>query len=350
MREVINEIEGWLNSGKPVAIATNVRKEGSTLRLLGAKMAMNPSNQIAGSVTGGCIEAAVYEEAQEVIATRNPTLLHYSSANDEVPFDIGLSCGGMLDVLVESLDSKGWRKIFPVLKTCLRQNEFVSMVTVISSANLGEKMLVWFDGRRLGSLGNTDLDNEAAAWAQAQMHKNQPGWIKLEEVEVFIDVLPPPARLIVIGAVHISIPLVSMANTLGFRTVVIDSRKVFANPERFPHADELIIEWPADALKKLNPDENTYIVALSHDEKIDNPALAVALASSARYVGVLGAKKNVPKRIEALRGLNMTEKQIKHLHAPVGLYLGASSIEEIALSVLAEIVAEKHGVQRASDK
>lgn len=309
-------------------------------------MAMNPSNQIAGSVTGGCIEAAVYEEAQEVIATKNPTLLHYSSTNEETPFDIGLSCGGMLDVLIESLDSEGWQKIFPALEACLKQNEFVSMITIISSANLGEKMLVWFDGRRLGSLGNINLDYEAAALAQVQMHKNQPGWFKLGKVEVFIDVLPPAARLIVIGAVHISIPLVSMAKTLGFRTIVVDSRKTFANLERFPHADELIIEWPVDALKKLLPDENTYIVALSHDEKIDNPALAVALSGPARYVGVLGAKKNVPKRVKALRELNITEKQINRLHAPVGLDLGASSMEEIALSILAEIVAEKHSAEK----
>lgn len=346
MREVIDEINAWLNSGRSVAIATNVRKEGSTLRPLGAKMAMTNTDQIAGSVSGGCIEGAVYEEAQKVIATGIPRLMHFAAAKNEDPFDIGLSCGGMLDVLVESLNIEEWQEIYTVLETCLAQKDFVSIVTSISKANLGKKILVWPDGKFLGSLGNGNHDKKAVLYAQAQMRKRQPGWTNLGNFEVFVDVLAPPARLVVIGAVHISIPLVSMAKVLGFKTIVIDPRKTFANHERFPLTDDLIIEWPAEAMKKLNPDENTYIVALCHDEKIDNPALAVALASSARYVGVLGAKKNVHKRIKELRKLNVSEENIKKLHAPIGLNIGSITTEEIALSILAEIVAEKYRIKK----
>lgn len=346
MREIIDEINAWLDSGKSVAIATNVRKEGSTLRPLGAKMAMTNTGQIAGSVSGGCIEGTVYEEAQKVIATGIPRLMHFAAAKDEDPFDIGLSCGGMLDVLVEPFNNEKWQEIYPALETCLAQKDFVSIVTSISKANLGKKILVWPDGKFMGSLGNENHDKKAVLYAQAQMRNRQSGWTNLGDLEVFVDVFAPPARLIVIGAVHISIPLVSMAKVLGFKTIVIDPRKTFAKHERFPRIDELIIEWPAEAIRKLNPDENTYIVALSHDEKIDNPALAVALASSARYVGVLGAKKNVHKRIKELRNLDVSEENIKKLHAPTGLNIGSITTEEIALSILAEIVAEKYRIKK----
>ncbi len=344
MREVIRAIETWCNLGRKVAIATNVRKEGSSLRPLGAKMAVTTYKQIAGSVSGGCIDTAVYEEAQGVIASGKPNLLHYSAVDAENAFDLGLSCGGTLDILVESLDSPEWRAVYPALKLCLENNEPVAVVTVISKIGQGNKMLVWTDDRRMGSLGSSNLDHRAAKWAQEQIQNQQASWTKLADVDLFVDVMPLPARLLVIGAVHIAIPLVSIAKTLGFQTIVIDPRQAYATPERFPHADELLHEWPAEALMKLHLDEGTYIVALSHDDKMDNPALAVALASSARYVGVLGAKKNISIRYNALREINVTDEQLKRLRAPVGMYLGANTPEEIALSIIAEIVAEKHGI------
>jgi len=138
--------------------------------------------------------------------------------------------------------------------------------------------------------------------------------------------------------------LVTLAKTLGYRTIVIDPRQAFATLERFPHADELITEWPSDALEKLRPDESTYVVVISHDEKLDNPALKVALSTPARYVGVLGARKNIGKRFAALRELGVTDEQLSRLHAPIGMRLGAVDPEEIALSILAAMVAAKHGI------
>jgi xanthine dehydrogenase accessory factor len=344
MREVFAEVEIWRKEGKPVAIATNVKKDGVLLRPLGAKMVMTTTQEISGSVTGGCIEGVVYEEAQAVIRSGAPKLLNYGITNEETPWEVGLSCGGSLDIFVESLDSPQWCALYPALKTCLDENQLVAVATIIAGVGLGNKILVWPDGRTLGSLGSATMDEDVVNWAQGQMRVQETGWRSFGAVDVFVDVLPPPSRMIVIGAVHIAIPLVTLAKTLGYHTIVIDPREAFATHERFPHVDELITEWPSDALEKLHPDENTYVVVISHDEKLDNPALKVALTTPARYVGVLGTRKNIGKRFEALRELGVTDEQLARLHAPIGMRLGAVSPEEIALSILAAMVAAKHGV------
>jgi xanthine dehydrogenase accessory factor len=350
MQEVIREIETWREKGKSIGLATNVMRDGASLRPLGAKMAVTTSQEIAGSVTGGCIEGAVYEEAQEVIKTGLPKLLHYGVVSGQNPWDVGLTCGSSLDVLVESLDSPAWFEIYPALKKCLDENQLAAVATVISGNGIGNKMMLWSDGRTLGSLGTTTLNAQAEPWMRTQMAAQQINWASFQvadqKVEVFVDVFVPRARLMVIGAVHVARPLATLAKSLGYYTVVIDPRTAFATRERFPTAcvDELITEWPADALAKLHPDEGTYIAALSHDEKLDNPALAVALASPARYVGVLGTRKNRGKRVTALRELGVTDEQFSRLRAPIGLNLGAISPEEIALSILAEMTAARHGV------
>jgi xanthine dehydrogenase accessory factor len=344
MREVLAEIELWRKEGKPVAMATNVKKDGVLLRPLGAKMAMTTTQEIAGSVTGGCIEGVVYEKAQAVIKSGAPKLLNYGITNEETPWEIGLSCGGSLDVFVEALDSPQWRALYPTLKTCLDENQLVAVATVIAGEGLGNKILIWADGRTLGSLGLATLDADVVTWAQGQMRVQESDWKSFGALDIFVDVLPPLSRLIVIGAVHIAIPLVTLAKTLGYHTIVIDPREAFATPERFPHVDELITAWPSDALEKLHPNEGTYIAVISHDEKLDNPALAVALKSPARYVGVLGTRKNLGKRFAALRELGVTDEQLTHLQAPIGVRLGAVSPEEIALSILAAMVTAKHGV------
>jgi xanthine dehydrogenase accessory factor len=344
MREIISQIESWRREGKPIALATNVRRDGVSLRPLGAKMAVSTSLEIAGSVTGGCIEGAVYEEAQTVIQNRTPKLLSYGVPDEDRPWEIGLSCGSRLEVFVEALHTPQWNAIYPALKRSLDENQLVAVATLIEGNGLGNKMMVWSNGTTLGSLGNHALDADAAKWSRQQMGKNESNWKSFENVSVFVDVLPPPARLIVIGAVHIAIPLVTLAKTLGFYTIVIDPREAFATTDRFPHADELITEWLPEALEKLRPDENTYVAALSHDEKLDNPALKIALASPARYVGVLGSRKNIGNRLEALCEMGVTKEQLTRLQAPIGIPLGAIDPEEIALSILSEIVTAKRGV------
>jgi xanthine dehydrogenase accessory factor len=348
MREIISEIESWKKQGKPVAIATNVRRVGSSLRPLGAKMAMTTTMDIAGSVTGGCIEGVVYEEAQAVIHGGQAKLLHYGVTNADNPWEVGLNCGSSLDVFVESLDSSDWQAVYPTLKDCLEHNRLAVVATVIEGPGLGKKLLLRSDGESVGSLGSEALDPQALHWLHGQLDAQETTWrgfdVAGERVEVFADVLVPPARLVVVGAVHIAIPLVTMARTLGFTTIVIDPRTAFATRERFPAVDELITAWPADALEALHPDEGTYIITLSHDDKLDNPALKVALASPARYVGALGTRRRIGKRMAELRELGATPEQISRLHAPVGMNLGAVLPDEIALSILAEVIAARHGM------
>jgi xanthine dehydrogenase accessory factor len=350
MRDIVEDIKKWKSQNKGVAIATIVKANGSPMRPIGSKMAVTTDQQITGSVTGGCIEGAVYEEAQEVLVSGKPKTVRYGVASDQTPWEIGLSCGSSLDVFIESLQSSAWQPYYSTIIQSLADNQLFAVVTLINQANAGSKLLVWPDGRTQGDLGSAELDKTGQKAALQQLTTRDPKAVLLsDEVEAFIDIFLPPSRLIIIGAVHIAIPMVGLAKALGFRTLVVDPRKTYANRERFPDADELIIEWPSDAIEKLNPDQGTFIAVVSHDDKLDNPALAVALKSEAAYIGVLGTKRNVAKRLDALRELGVNEEQLKRLHAPIGLEIGAVQPEEIALSVLAEIVAVHHGMERQTE-
>jgi len=350
MKDFLKVIETWRESRKPVAIATNVKLEGASLRPLGAKMIMTSTMDISGSVTGGCIEGVVYQEAQEVLKDAKPKLLHYGLVDADNPAEVGLSCGSSLDVFVESLDSPAWLEIYPALKTLIEQNQPAVVATVISGSELGKKMMLGYDGYILGTMGIAGLNTQVQEWMKKQLTANQTSWksfsIENKEIEVFVDVFSPSSRLIIIGAVHVAIPLVTLAKALGYYTIVIDPRKTFATKDRFSHADELIVDWPSTALENLQLDENTYIAVISHDEKLDNPALAVALTSSARYIGVLGTRKNLPRRLAALQELGVSQEQFERLRAPIGIHLGAVEPEEIALSILAEIVSAKRGLPK----
>ena len=350
MREIVEDIKKWKSQNKAVAIATIVKANGSPMRPIGSKMAVTTDNQITGSVTGGCIEGAVYDEAQEVITSGKPKMLRYGVVSEERPWEIGLSCGSSLSVFVESLQTEAWQQSVNPIMDVLSKNELMACVTLFDGDNAGSKLLVWPDGHSQGTLGSPELDKSAQKAAMNQLITRDPKAVKLsEEIEAFVDIYIPPARLIIVGAGHIGIPLVGLAKVLGFRTIVVDPRSAYANRERFPDVDELILEWPSEAIEKLNPDQGTFIAVVSHDDKLDNPALAAALKSKAAYVGVLGTKRNVPKRLDALRELGVTEEQLARLHAPIGLEIGAVQPEEIALSVLAEIVAVHHGSERQGE-
>ncbi len=343
MRDLLPDIEHWRQAGKHVALATIVQVYGSALQPLGAKMACTSAGDIAGSVSGGCIEGAVLEEAQKAIKSGAPKLLEYGIA-DESAWEIGLACGGKIQVFVEPLPAE----IYTSLKPCLDTGQLVALATIIAGPGLGSKLLVWPDGRTQGNLGSADLTKSIVRYAAERLATHDPGRASFdaagEPAEVFIDVFPPPPRLIIVGAVHIAIPLVTFAKTLGFHTIVVDARSAFATRERFPHADELIIEWPSTAMEKLCMDEATYVVAVTHDDKLDVPALQAALASPARYVGVLGSTTAHAKRVQTLKQLGASDEQLARIHAPIGLKVGAIGPEEIALSIIAEMVAVRHGI------
>lgn len=244
--------------------------------------------------------------------------------------------------------------LYNTFATAVNQGKLIMLATIISGPGLGRKLLLWPTGNREGDLGDERLNQQVEERARAAFARQQSERFHLPSaagtLEIFLDLQVGPPKLIIIGAVHIAIALVTFAKTLGFHTIVLDARSAFATPERFGHADQLLIHWPADVLPTLDLDEATHIVFLTHDEKIDNPALQVALNSPARYIGALGSHKTHARRMEALLELGVTVAQIGRIHAPIGLAIGARRPEEIALAIMSEIVAVRNQGPRREDK
>lgn len=223
----------------------------------------------------------------------------------------------------------------------VRAERLVAGLTVLAGPRPGAKMLVW-PASHEGSLGDPAVDEEALSIARSALAGQQATRVTLRragaEWDIFVDVFSPPPKLVIVGAVHIAIPLVTFARSLGFRTIVVDARRAFATAERFAHADELRIGWPGDIVRALNLNEATCFVTLTHDEKLDNPALLAALNSPVRYIGALGSRRTHAARVAALKAEGATDEQIARIHAPIGLDLGGRRPEEIAVAIIAEIV------------
>lgn len=236
--------------------------------------------------------------------------------------------------------------LYNTFATAVNQGKLVILATIIRGPESGRKLLLWPDGSMEGDLGTLALNDQVCERARVAFTRQQSERFSLVTgegtVEIFLDLQVGQPKLIIVGAVHIAIALVTFAKTLGFRTIVLDARAAFATSERFSHADQLLIQWPADALPNLSLDEATHLVFLTHDEKIDNPALQIALNSPVRYVGALGSHKTHAKRMEALLELGVTVEQIQRIHAPIGLTIGAQRPEEIALAIMGEIVAVRN--------
>lgn len=334
MREVIADVDRWLAEGAgDIALATVVQSWGSAPRKAGAKMAFTAAGAaISGSVSGGCVEGAVIEAGSETLATGRPQLLHFGVA-DETAWGVGLACGGTIDVFVEPLD----RATFEVARRWIENGESGALLTVVRGPDrlLGRKLVAENGAVVSGSLG-PGLDEAAVALAVAT---TQPGPAQLAQgVEVFVDWLRPAPSLVIVGGAHIAVALARLAKGLGYQTVVIDPRRAFGNVARFPDVDQLVQAWPDKALAEHPLRAGSAVVTLSHDPKIDDPALRAALGSDAFYVGALGSRKTHAKRIERLEALGFTPDQLARIHAPIGLDIGAEEPEEIALAVMAEIV------------
>jgi xanthine dehydrogenase accessory factor len=329
----MTDISRWLASGdSPVGLATVVATWGSGPRRAGAKMAFTAGGGLSGSVSGGCVEGAVVEAGLEVLAGAPPCLLAFGVA-DETAWEVGLACGGTIEVFVERLDEAE----FEVIRAALEADRRVARGVIVRGPAevTGRSLVLTEDGEASGSLGAGDLDEGARA---AMLALAVPGRVALGEVELFADIMAPPPVLVMVGGAHIAIALASLASVVGFRTVVVDPRRAFGSAARFPHVDRLIQAWPAEALAGLRLTAGTAIVTLSHDPKIDDPALAAALDSPAFYVGALGSRKTHAGRRERLLARGATEEALGRIHAPVGLDIGAATPEEIALAVMAEVV------------
>lgn len=342
MREILQPVQEWFDKGKKVALATVVHTYGSAPRQFGSKMAVNQDGLMTGSVSGGCVEGAVVAEALDVLKTRMPKLIHYG-VTDDLAMSVGLACGGSIDVWVEELSEES----FVQYKKDLDEDNLAVVVRLLTGKYIGEQVIAHPDGTQIGTFSDKSIPMLIQPMLLEVFEHQQclrtTIQIEHEDVEVFFDVLQPSSKLVIVGAVHIAIPLVQMAKLMGFHTTVIDPRKAFANRERFPHVDELILDWPEDYLEDYPWDRGTYLVAISHDDKLDVPALAHGIRSDARYVGALGSKKNFSNHVRDLKAAGCNDEEIARIHSPIGLNIGARGAEEIALSILAELVAVRNG-------
>jgi xanthine dehydrogenase accessory factor len=308
MREVLGELNEWTRGGEEIAIATVVETWGSSPRPLGSKMLVTRSGKMAGSVSNGCIEGAVFEEAQKVLTSGKPKIAAFGVA-DDVAFEVGLACGGHIEVFIQ-----------PVGRS---QRQIVEMLNRDEPATLKTNLIT----------------------GEADVIKGTPPGTELarRDGDVFIEPFRRPAHLVIIGAIHIAIPLHRLARLMGYRVTVVDARAKFATKERFPEADELVVAWPDEAIAKLVIDNSTYVVILTHDPKFDLPALRSVLRKGAGYIGAIGSRKTNQNRFDALRKEGFTEEELARVHGPIGLDLGSRGAEETALGILAEITAVRFG-------
>jgi xanthine dehydrogenase accessory factor len=339
MKELLPDIERWREAGKKVAVATVVQAYGSAPRRAGAKMAISEDGEFVGSVSGGCVENDVVEHARQVMEEDQARLVPYG-ITDDMAFNVGLACGGRIEVFIQPFG-----RAFPTEKP-------VAFAYTIQGENVGSGLLAWEFGKHRGSLGLGDaLDEQVAKDAIAALREGQPRQLKYPDapggpLRIFVDTYPAQPTIYIFGGVHIGVALCHLAKQVGgFRVVVVDARGVWATRERFPEADEIHIQHADDYLAAHPLGSNAYVAVLSHDPKLDDPALIGALKSPARYIGAIGSGKTQAARRERMKAAGVTDEQMARLHGPIGLPIEAQTPEEIAVAVLGEMIAAKNGGQ-----
>lgn len=342
MRNLLDQIEIWLKNGQSVALATVIKTWGSSPRPAGAGMAVTEAGEITGSVSGGCVESAVIDTAMQVLRTGQSDRIHFGVGDDQA-WDVGLSCGGEIDVFVRQFDQNN----LEIWKTALSKTNSVCMALVLTGLESyrGADLIIENSGSVLPELSQetaTKLKEIACIQRTAGIQQVESP----EIVEVFFQKILPAPELILVGGVHIAIPLATVAKTVGFEVTVIDPRRLFSTEDRFPDIKLLLPEWPEGAFQKITITESSAIVMLTHDPKIDDPALKIALNSPAFYVGALGSRKTHKKRIERLQITGLSQSKLDQIHAPVGLDLGGKTPPEIALGIMAEILQVWYGREK----
>ena len=348
MLDILDTMNRWLAEERKVALATVVKTWGSAPRREGSKMGVSPevdgrslegAPAMIGSVSGGCVEGAVVAEAIAGLMDGGARLLKFGVA-DDMAWEVGLTCGGSIEVFVEPLDPLWWDAL-----AALAQNDhFGVTVSIVDGDLIGEKVLLDGAGDILYKTANINdaLLTKMQAVA-ASSHKS--GIAAMGEIRVMVDLQVERPHLILIGGVHVSIPLQAMATQVGFRVSIVDPRSAFASEERFPDVANILHSYPDKALPQLGLDRSTYLAVLTHDPKIDDKALITALPSNIPYVGVLSSGRTHRQRVARLQDAGLSDELIAQIRTPIGIDIAASTPEEIAVCILAEIIAVRNGVR-----
>ncbi|MGW1023595.1 XdhC family protein [Streptomyces sp. NPDC002577] len=354
MFDIAEELNRWLAQGRDFAVATVVAVGGSAPRQPGAALAVDADGTAIGSVSGGCVEGAVYELCQRALQD-GETVLERFGYSDADAFAVGLTCGGVIDILVTPVhaDSPA-RELFASALSAAAAGEVAAVARVAKgpAGLLGRALLVRGDGSYQGGLGgHPELDRTAAEEARACLDAGRTGTLEIGEqgsrcgapITLLVESSVPPPRMIVFGAIDFASALARIGKFLGYHVTVCDARPVFATPARFPEADEVVVEWPHTYLESTQVDGRTVLCVLTHEAKFDVPLLQLALRLPVAYVGAMGSRRTHLDRNERLREVGVTELELARLHSPIGLDLGARTPEETALSIASEIVANRRG-------
>ncbi|MEU3183628.1 XdhC/CoxI family protein [Streptomyces sp. NPDC006923] len=354
MLDIAEELNRWVEQGRDFAVATVVAVGGSAPRPPGAALAVDSAGTAIGSVSGGCVEGAVYELCRQVLMD-GTTVLERFGYSDTDAFAIGLTCGGTIDILVTPVraDSAG-RAVYTAALSAAARRDTAAVARIAGGPDgmLGRALLVRPSGSYEGGLGgHPELDRTAAAEARAMLDAGRTGTVVIgargsrcgRPLTLLVESSVPPPRLIVFGAVDFASALVTVGKFLGYHVTVCDARPVFATEARFPGADEIVVDWPHRYLESAEVDCRTALCVLTHDAKFDVPLLCLALRLPVAFVGAMGSRRTHEDRERRLREAGLTDRELAGLRSPIGLDLGARTPEETALSIAAELVAARRG-------
>ncbi|MFJ1621444.1 XdhC family protein [Streptomyces sp. NPDC088190] len=354
MLDIAEELDRWVGQGREFAVATVVAVGGSAPRQPGAALAVDRDGTVIGSVSGGCVEGAVYELCGQALDD-GAAVRERFGYSDEDAFAVGLTCGGVIDILVTPVRADDpARAVFAAAFAAAARGSAAALARITDGPAelLGRPLLVHPDGSYEGGLGgHPELDRTAAADAHAMLDAGRTGSAVIgadgsrcgQPLTLLVESSVPPPRMIVFGAIDFASALVRAGKFLGYHVTLCDARPVFATQARFPEADELVVDWPHRYLAATEVDARTVLCVLTHDAKFDVPLLELALKLPVAYVGAMGSRRTHLERNDRLRDVGVTELELARLHSPIGLDLGARTPEETALSIAAEIVADRRG-------
>jgi xanthine dehydrogenase accessory factor len=345
MKDLLEVARAWRADGRGFGRAVTIRTFNSSPRDAGAVLLAADDGAIAGSVSGGCVEGAAADEVRRARRDGRARVIRYG-ISDELAWDVGLACGGTIDVLIEP---EVWPEVIEGASTAESRVLVTPLPADAPSPDLGPHPagageppaapIVWTDAEA----APVGFPPDVATAARASLADGASRTVESADRQWFVEAFAPPPRLVVVGAVHVAIPLVRYARELGYRTVVIDRRATFAAGERFPEADERLVEWPEGGFDRIGLRPTDAVAILSHDPKLDEPAIVEALRRGCRYVGAIGSRRTQAERRERLLAAGVSADELARLHGPIGLDLGGRTPAEVALAIVAEVVAERHG-------